>query len=106
MVHRHVPLERKLVKQGVLRDPPFPHHRTSPPASTTRVNQRPSTGAIPSFSTIGGEPTIARSALDDPFAPEDPMGVCCNRRSLRVRLLPHPHWRRRCLKTHPGLRRP
>src|SRR5215831_2895770 len=26
--------------------------------------------------------------------------------SLRVRLQPHPLWRRRCLKTHPGLRRP
>jgi hypothetical protein len=32
--------------------------------------------------------------------------LASDRRSLRVRLLTHPLWRRRCLKTHPGLRRP
>src|SRR5271168_4739240 len=32
--------------------------------------------------------------------------LASDRRSLRVRLLPHLLWRRRCLKTHPGLRRP
>jgi hypothetical protein len=32
--------------------------------------------------------------------------LASGRHSLRVRLLTHPLWRRRCLKTHPGLCRP
>src|SRR6266567_512201 len=32
--------------------------------------------------------------------------LASDRRSLRVRLLTDPLWRRRCLKTHPGPRRP
>jgi hypothetical protein len=32
--------------------------------------------------------------------------LASDRHSLRVRLLTHPLWRRRCLKTPPGLRRP
>src|SRR3984893_7161708 len=43
--------ERKLVKQSVLPDAAFPHHSTSLRPPTTRVNQRPRTRAIPSFST-------------------------------------------------------
>ena len=48
---RHMTFERKLVKKRVLLDAAFPPSSTSPPASTTRVNQRPRPCAIASFST-------------------------------------------------------
>src|SRR5436305_4226390 len=51
MVRRNVPFERKLVEQGFLLDPTFPHHRLHPRSPTTGVNQSPRARAIPSFST-------------------------------------------------------
>src|SRR2546423_9357131 len=51
MCFRHVPLERKLVKQSLLLNSTFPHHCNFHSRSTTGVNQRPRTRATLSFST-------------------------------------------------------
>src|SRR5205814_919575 len=38
---RHMPLERKLVKQSLLLDSPFPHHCTSPPPHNRSASAPP-----------------------------------------------------------------
>src|SRR5439155_5921069 len=67
---RHMPFERKLVKQSLLLDSPLPHHCTSPPAPRPGVNQRPQKRATLSFSTQSGKPGSSRSQDGLPLSAE------------------------------------
>src|SRR5437764_3233846 len=68
MCFRHVPLERKLVKQSLLLNSTFPHHCNFHSRSTTGVNQRPRTRATLSFSTQSALKRQSRWLLDNRVA--------------------------------------